>query len=163
MRFQILTAASMKIGAFSDTASCCLVDADLRFTGAYCLHRQVDEAIHTSEMLVYSETTWCYIPEGCNHLLLELSWLKVFNPSASSHSGATTCPTAETLTVMWHYKVILPFIISYCYIQPFFCETAVYIFMLTDSGETISSWALVQNIWVEPLSYCTKFIIMTYQ
>jgi hypothetical protein len=37
VRFQVLTAASMKI-AFWDIASCSLVEVDRRFRDAYCLH-----------------------------------------------------------------------------------------------------------------------------
>jgi hypothetical protein len=61
VRFQVLTAASMKIGAFWDVAPCRLIGVDRRFGGVYCLHRQGDEfialmmeAIHTSETSVYS-------------------------------------------------------------------------------------------------------------
>jgi hypothetical protein len=39
-RFQVFTAASMKMTAFGDIAPCSLVEADRRFRGAYCLHRQ---------------------------------------------------------------------------------------------------------------------------
>jgi hypothetical protein len=46
------------------------IGIDRRFTGVYCLHHQdalMIEAGHTSETSVYSnETTWHYIPEGCN-------------------------------------------------------------------------------------------------
>jgi hypothetical protein len=42
LRFQVLTAASMKIRAFWDAAPCNLVGADRRFKGAYCLHHQGD-------------------------------------------------------------------------------------------------------------------------
>jgi hypothetical protein len=45
VRFQVLTAASMKIRAFWDVAPCSLVGVDRRFRGAYCLHHQgeIDE------------------------------------------------------------------------------------------------------------------------
>jgi hypothetical protein len=39
MRFQVVTAASMKIRAFWDIALCTLVGADRRFREVYCLHR----------------------------------------------------------------------------------------------------------------------------
>jgi hypothetical protein len=42
MRFQVLTAASMKI-AFWDRAPCSLVDVYRRLRGACCLHYQGDE------------------------------------------------------------------------------------------------------------------------
>jgi hypothetical protein len=40
-RFQILTAASMKMTIFWDVAPCSLVQIDRRFKGTYCLHHQV--------------------------------------------------------------------------------------------------------------------------
>jgi hypothetical protein len=43
VRFQILTAASMKFGVFSDVALCSHVEIDLRFRGAYCLHHQISD------------------------------------------------------------------------------------------------------------------------
>jgi hypothetical protein len=66
MRFQVLTAASMKMEAFWDIAPCSLVGVDPRFRDAYCLRHHPDkEAVRTSETSVCSkETTWCYIPEG---------------------------------------------------------------------------------------------------
>jgi hypothetical protein len=42
VRFQVLTAASMKIRAFSDVALCSL-GVDRRFRGAYCLHHHGDD------------------------------------------------------------------------------------------------------------------------
>jgi hypothetical protein len=38
MRFQVLTAASMKSTVLWDIAPCSLVEVDRRFWGAYCLH-----------------------------------------------------------------------------------------------------------------------------
>jgi hypothetical protein len=43
MRFQVLTAASMKSIVLWDITSCSLVEVDLRFRGAYCLHFQGDD------------------------------------------------------------------------------------------------------------------------
>jgi hypothetical protein len=40
VRFQVLTAASMKIRAFWDVAPCSLIGVDRRFRGLYCLHHQ---------------------------------------------------------------------------------------------------------------------------
>jgi hypothetical protein len=40
VRFQILTATSMKMTVFWDVAPCSLVDNDRRYRGAYCLHHQ---------------------------------------------------------------------------------------------------------------------------
>jgi hypothetical protein len=47
VRFQVLTAASIKIRAFWVVAPCSLVGLDRRFRGAYCLHNQGDD-IHRS-------------------------------------------------------------------------------------------------------------------
>jgi hypothetical protein len=55
---------------FWDIARCSLIEVNLRFRGTYASIVRVVvmmEAVHTSETLVYfNETTWCYIPEGCN-------------------------------------------------------------------------------------------------
>jgi hypothetical protein len=64
--FEVLIAASMKITAFWDIVPHSLIEVDWRFRGAYCLHRQCDDGLWTSETLVYYETTWHYIPEGCH-------------------------------------------------------------------------------------------------
>jgi hypothetical protein len=42
-RFQVLTAASMKMAVFWDVAPCSLVEVYRRFRGACCLHHQGDE------------------------------------------------------------------------------------------------------------------------
>jgi hypothetical protein len=61
MRFQILTAASMKITSFWDTAS--IIKAM--------------KAVRTSETMVYfNETTWRHIPEGCH--LHNTVFLKIY-------------------------------------------------------------------------------------
>jgi hypothetical protein len=43
LRFQVLTAASMKFRVFWDVAPCSHVEVDRRFRGAYCLHYHPDE------------------------------------------------------------------------------------------------------------------------
>jgi hypothetical protein len=43
MRFQILTAATVKRTAFWDIAPCCIVEVDRRLRGAYCLHHHSDD------------------------------------------------------------------------------------------------------------------------
>jgi hypothetical protein len=45
VRFQVLTAASMKLTAFWDIASCNLEEVYCCFRGAYCLHHQ-DSHLH---------------------------------------------------------------------------------------------------------------------
>jgi hypothetical protein len=40
VRFQVLTAASMKFRGFWDVAPCSHVEVNRRFRGAYCLHHQ---------------------------------------------------------------------------------------------------------------------------
>jgi hypothetical protein len=58
------------MNAFSDAASCSLIEIGHHFGGAYCLHHQGgdDETVSTSEMFVsFCETTKCSIPEG-SHL-----------------------------------------------------------------------------------------------
>jgi hypothetical protein len=63
VRFQVLTAGSMKFRILWDVLPCSQVDVDRRFRGAYCLHHQRDAA-RTSETSVYIYlTTWQYIPE----------------------------------------------------------------------------------------------------
>jgi len=43
VRFQVLTASSMMFRVFWDVAPCSHIEVDLRFRGAYCLHRQGDD------------------------------------------------------------------------------------------------------------------------
>jgi hypothetical protein len=43
VRFQLITAASMKIRTFWNVASCSLVGLYRRLRGVYCLHNQGDE------------------------------------------------------------------------------------------------------------------------
>jgi hypothetical protein len=51
VRFQVLTAASMKFRVFWDVATCSHVEVDRRFRGAYCLHHhRPDNAVCTSEL-----------------------------------------------------------------------------------------------------------------
>jgi hypothetical protein len=45
LRFQVVTATSMKMAVFWDVAPCSLIDTDRHFRGAYCLHHQGDEAL----------------------------------------------------------------------------------------------------------------------
>jgi hypothetical protein len=47
-RFQVLTAACMKIRAFWDIAPCSLIVVDHHFRGVYCLHHQGSEYIYSS-------------------------------------------------------------------------------------------------------------------
>jgi hypothetical protein len=62
MRFQVLTAASMKFKVFWDVLPCSQIDVDRRFRGACCLHHQGAE--RTSETSIDIDlTTWQYIPE----------------------------------------------------------------------------------------------------
>jgi hypothetical protein len=44
VRFQVLTAASMKMTLIWNVAPCNLVEVYRRFKGAYCLHHQGDES-----------------------------------------------------------------------------------------------------------------------
>jgi hypothetical protein len=43
VRFQILTAASMKTTGFWDVASCSLLEVYIHVRGAFCLHHRDDE------------------------------------------------------------------------------------------------------------------------
>jgi hypothetical protein len=63
MRFQVLTAASMKFRVFWDVALFSHVEVDRRFRGgAYCLHLLGDD--ETSETSInFNVTTQRYIPE----------------------------------------------------------------------------------------------------
>jgi hypothetical protein len=65
LRFQVLTAASMKFRVFWDVLPCSEVDVDRCFRGKYCLHHLGDEAVCTSETSVNIYlTTRQYIPEN---------------------------------------------------------------------------------------------------
>jgi hypothetical protein len=50
VRFQVLTAASLKMTVFWDVESCKLIETDRRFRGVYCLISVTMEAINASEM-----------------------------------------------------------------------------------------------------------------
>jgi hypothetical protein len=69
MRFQVLTAASMKFRVFCGALLCSQTDVNRRFRGACYLHHQgiatlMMEAARTSETSVYMcLTTRHYIPE----------------------------------------------------------------------------------------------------
>jgi hypothetical protein len=45
VRFQVLTATSMRMVAFWDVAPCSVIDTDRHLRGVYCLHRQGDEQL----------------------------------------------------------------------------------------------------------------------
>jgi hypothetical protein len=68
VRFQVLTAASMKFRVFWDVAPCSHVEVYRHFRGAYCLHLYGTlkmEAVCTSKTSVnFNVTTWRYIPEN---------------------------------------------------------------------------------------------------
>jgi hypothetical protein len=70
MRFQVLTAPSMKISVFWDVVPYSLVETDRRFRGAHCLIRAmalIMEEISTSETSVnFYQTTWRNILEDSN-------------------------------------------------------------------------------------------------
>jgi hypothetical protein len=90
MRFQVLTAVTLKIGALWATAPCSL-GVDRRYRGAYCLHHQGDgrgitlmmKPLRTSETSDYSETTGRCIPEGCNLELRNYLSAKLINKLSS--------------------------------------------------------------------------------
>jgi hypothetical protein len=73
VRFQVLTAESMKFRiVFWDVLPCKMI-VDRRFRGMCCLHQRVSsslmmEAARTSETSVYNYFTWQYIPEDNSEL-----------------------------------------------------------------------------------------------
>jgi hypothetical protein len=66
VRFQVLTAASMKMRAGWDIAPCSLVGVDRRFRGLYCPHNGDETSIY------FNETTRHCIPEGSRLLRTHL-------------------------------------------------------------------------------------------
>jgi hypothetical protein len=77
VRFQVLTAASMKMAVFWVVAQCSLVEVYRLFTGACCLHHQYSfialmmEAANTSETSAnFYQTTRRNNPED-SHLLIK--------------------------------------------------------------------------------------------
>jgi hypothetical protein len=62
VRFQVLTATSLKTAALWNIVQCSLVEVDL-----------IMEAARTSETSVYFETTRHCIPEGCI-FKMEMDW-----------------------------------------------------------------------------------------
>jgi hypothetical protein len=89
--------------------------------------------LHSNDGVVFYVIILCTCS---NWLLLKVSLFKSFHPcapSTSSHSRATTAP------VLIHQqlcnlprKVVLPLVISCSSICPFFCETIVCIFTITE-------------------------------
>jgi hypothetical protein len=86
-RFQVLTAASMKMIAFWDITSCSLIEVYRRFRGAYCLPliAPMMAVVRTSETSVsFCESKRRNIPEGCHLLLYSILFSK---KSFYSHSS----------------------------------------------------------------------------
>jgi hypothetical protein len=65
VRFEVLTAVSMKMIAFWAVALSSPEVADRNFRGAYCLHHQGDYHCTSKTSVYFQETTWHYIPESC--------------------------------------------------------------------------------------------------
>jgi hypothetical protein len=63
VRFQVLTAASMKITVFWDVALCSLVEIDWCFRGASGHCPDVGGSKHHEMSFSFCETIWCNIPE----------------------------------------------------------------------------------------------------
>jgi hypothetical protein len=66
VKFEVLTATSMKTAVFWDVAPGSLVDIDWRFRGVYCLHHQLNVEFqslrrrqHVSAMRLYLSTRTC--------------------------------------------------------------------------------------------------------
>jgi hypothetical protein len=72
VRFQALTAASMKFRVFWDVAPCSLVEFSRRFRGTYCLHPQSDEYSSSETSVKFNETTRPYIPEDSKLKILKM-------------------------------------------------------------------------------------------
>jgi hypothetical protein len=56
VRFQVLTATSVKMAVFWVVAPCSLVEVYLRFRGAYCLRIRAMYSLHTGSSRVLSWT-----------------------------------------------------------------------------------------------------------
>jgi hypothetical protein len=103
VRFQVLTAASMKIRAFWNVAPCSLLGVCRRFRGASIIRAMIVlmmEAVRTSEPSVYSnETTRRYIPEGshlCFKYVSESSCIKYWIPGRVTRSPfSVSLPLAD--------------------------------------------------------------------
>jgi hypothetical protein len=68
VRFQVLTAVSMKTTVFWDVALCSLVEVYRRFGGPCCLIALLMETGSASEMSVnFYHSTWCNMPKD-SHL-----------------------------------------------------------------------------------------------
>jgi hypothetical protein len=80
VRFQVLTAVSIKMTVFWYVVPCSLVEVYRRLRCAYCLHRQGKIALmmdvaSTSEISVnFYQTTRCNIPEDSHLQLDEFLW-----------------------------------------------------------------------------------------
>jgi hypothetical protein len=98
VRFQVLTAASMKVRVLWDVAPCSRVEVDRCFIGAYCFHHQgylfiapMMEAVHTSETSVnFNVTPRRYIPEDSNLQVLSLQPVMAWHAVLSRKEWAWT-------------------------------------------------------------------------
>jgi hypothetical protein len=102
VRIKALTAASMKMTTFWDTASCCLVQADWRFIGVYCLYHQAISAVMMVAVRTFEtsvnlfETTWRSVPEGCH--------LNGHNTSIRMHTVESYKNIPNTLITSQNYQ-----------------------------------------------------------
>jgi hypothetical protein len=67
VRFQVRTAASMKMTVFWDVASWCVVDGFRRFRGGCWVHHQGNAKSTSKTSIIFYQTTRCNIPED-SHL-----------------------------------------------------------------------------------------------
>jgi hypothetical protein len=82
MRYQVLTATSMKMAVFWDVSLCSLVYIDRRFRGAYChIVALMMEAVSSSETSVSMYQTRRNIPED-NRLQTHFSFKNLYNPES---------------------------------------------------------------------------------
>jgi hypothetical protein len=65
VRFQVLMAASMKMAAFWDIASCCLVKVDRRFRGTYFI-RAMNGSTHLLNVGLLQRHNTVLYPKGFN-------------------------------------------------------------------------------------------------
>jgi hypothetical protein len=99
IRFEVLTATSMKMTVFWDVAPCSRIDIDWRFGWAYCLHHHgffnflMRKVVRSSGKSVnIYHTTGCYIPEDNNLHKFNDSWYFLNWSRNSSPFMEPECP-----------------------------------------------------------------------
>jgi hypothetical protein len=96
MRFQVLTATSMKMTVFRDVTPCSLVDVCRRFRGACCLQTRLHGAASQKTVIFITLIFWTNI--SC------LNAARLRSASRTNSMGHNIA-CQEIVLILWHLKV----------------------------------------------------------